>query len=402
MTDRYDALQEVLMSLYEEGPKTIEGQIRLWETIRREQVLLYYGRKEGLRNFGLQPIPALAVSEYKAKEAILQVLLLKSLQKSPFGREEWTLTDTSAELTHTAPRNTFKKHPFIVNVYFDHQTNNAFPYTQWDWLYVQDENDEWYKTPGLVDINGLYFEDNHGDKSYFQLFATDAQTYGTGAGWTVKYKNETISTSAPVSSSQRSLSDSLEGTSKGFVSSSGDSVPPPKSARRKETEEGGPSSTTSSTASSLRRRRRRREQQHQQHQQREPTTTISLRSQGRRSEESNLGIPVSEVGRGHRLVPRTGFKGLARLKAEAGDPPVILVKGAANCLKCWRNRCYKANAPCLTMSTVFRWAGAIDSSIGQNNRMLIAFRNKGQRQVFLDTITFPKGVTYCLGWLDSL
>lgn len=395
MTERYDALQEVLMSLYEEGPKTIEGQIRLWETIRREQVLLYYGRKEGLRNFGLQPIPALAVSEYKAKEAILQVLLLKSLQKSPFGREEWTLTDTSAELTHTAPRNTFKKHPFIVNVYFDHQTNNAFPYTQWEWLYVQDENDEWYKTPGLVDINGLYFEDNHGDKSYFQLFATDAHTYGTGAGWTVKYKNETISTSAPVSSSQRSLSDSLEGSSKGFVSSSGDSVPPPKITRRKEAEEGGPSSTTSSTTSSIRRRRRR-------NQQGKSTTTISLRSQRGRSQESGLGIPSSEVGRRHHLVPRTGLKGLARLKAEAGDPPVILVKGAANCLKCWRNRCYKANAPCLTMSTVFRWAGITETCVGANNRMLIAFTNKTQRQVFLDTVTLPKGVTYCSGYLDSL
>nr|AYA93748.1 MAG: E2 protein [Human papillomavirus] len=395
LTERYDALQETLMTLYEEGPKTIEGQIMLWETIRREQVLLYYGRKEGLRNFGLQPIPALAVSEYKAKEAILQVLLLKSLQKSAYGREEWTLTDTSAELTHTAPRNTFKKNPYIVYVYFDHKSDNAFPYTQWEWLYVQNENDEWYKTPGLVDINGLYFEDEHGDKSYFQLFATDAQTYGTSGGWTVKYKNETISTSAPVSSSQRSLSDSLEGSSKGFVSSSGDTVPASKTTRRKEQEEGGPSSSIISTTSTIRRRRGR-------HQQGKPTTNRSLRSQRGGPQEAGLGIPASEVGRGHRLVPRTGPKGLARLKAEAGDPPVILVKGAANCLKCWRNRCYKANAPCLTMSTVFRWAGLADKSIGANNRMLIAFQNKTQRQIFLDTVTFPKGVTHCLGFLDSL
>ena len=384
------------MSLYEEGPITIEGQIRLWETIRREQVLLYYGRKEGLRNFGLQPIPALAVSEYKAKEAILQVLLLKSLQKSEYGREEWRLTDTSAELTHTPPRNTFKKGPFIVNVYFDHNPDNAFPYTQWEWLYVQNENDEWYKTRGLVDINGLYFEDNHGDKSYFTLFATDAQTYGTSGGWTVKYKNETISTSAPVSSSQqRSFSDSFEGSSKGFVSSSGDAVPLPKTARRKETEEGRPHSTTPTTFT-VRRRRRRTQQRER------GTTTVSLRSERRRTQESQLGVPAGEVGRGHHLVPRTGLKRLERLEAEAGDPPVILVKGSANSLKCWRNRSYKANVPCVKMSTVFRWAECTENNIGANNRMLIAFKNRAQREVFLKTVRFPKGVSYCFGHLDSL
>ena len=396
MTDRYDALQERLMSLYEESSNTIEAQIMLWETIRKEQVLLYYGRKEGYKNFGLQPIPNLAVSEYRAKEAIQQVLLLKSLQKSAFGREEWTLTDTSAELTHTAPRNTFKKGPFTVNVYFDHNANNMFPYTQWNWLYVQDDNDMWYKTPGLVDINGLYFEDNSGEKNYFLLFATEAETYGTSGGWTVKYKNETISTSTPVTSSQqRSFSDSFEGSSKGSVSSSGDAVPLPKTTRRKETEEGRPHSTTPTTFT-VRRRRRRIQQRER------ATTTVSLRSERRRAQESQLGVPAGEVGRGHHLVPRTGLKRLERLEAEAGDPPVILVKGSANSLKCWRNRSYKANVPCVKMSTVFRWAECTENNIGANNRMLIAFKNRAQRKVFLKTVRFPKGVSYCFGHLDSL
>lgn len=394
LTERYDALQDKLMSLYEEGPKTIEAQIELWQTIRKEQVLLYYGRKEGLRNFGLQPIPSLAVSEYKAKEAIQQVLLLKSLQKSAFGREEWTLTDTSAELTHTAPRNAFKKGPFTVQVYFDHDINNSFPYTQWTWLYLQDEHDMWYKTPGLVDINGLYFEDNHGDKTYFVLFASDAQTYGTSGGWTVKYKHETISTSAPVSSSQRSLSDSLEGPSKGFVSSSGDTVSSSKSARRQEGEEGRPHSTISTT-SAIRRRRGR-------NQQRKRTTTLSLRSERRGTSETDLGVPASQVGRRHQLVPRTGLKGLERLEAEARDPPVILLKGSANCLKCWRNRAWKANVPCTKMSTVFRWTGCTESNIGANNRMLVSFKSKAQRDVFLSSVSLPKGVSYCLGHLDSV
>lgn len=381
------------MNLYEENPNTIEAQIEIWQTIRQEKVLLYYGRREGYRNFGLQPLPNLAVSEYQAKEAIQQVLLLKSLQKTIYGREAWTVTDTSAELIHTAPRNTFKKGAYIVNVWFDHNPDNSFPYTQWDWLYIQDDADNWYKTQGLVDINGLYFEDSNGDKSYFLLFADEAQKYGTSGGWTVRYKHETISTSAPISTSQRSLSESLEGPVKGSVSSSGDTVPPSKAARRQEQEEGRPSSTTPTT-SDLRRRRRRR-------QQRERTTTVSLRSERGGAQESDIGVPAGQVGRRHTLVPRTGLSGLERLKAEAGDPPIIIVKGLANGLKCWRNRCMKANVPCLQMSTVFRWANS-NPSVGLNNRMLIAFRSISQRKLFLETVSFPKGATFALGQLNSL
>ena len=383
------------MNLYEENPNTIEAQIEIWQTIRQEQVLFYYGRKEGYRSFGLQPLPNLAVSEYRAKEAIQQVLLLKSLQKSPFGREEWTLTDASAELIHTVPKNVFKKQPYIVNVWFDHNPDNSFPYTQWNWLYAQDDNDMWYKTPGLVDINGLYFEDSNGDKNYFLLFATEAETYGTSGGWTVKYKNETISTSAPVSSSQRSLSESLQGPVKGSVSSSGDAVPPSKTPRRKEAEEGRPSSTTTATTSAGRRRRRGEQQG-------ERGTTVSLRSKRRREEETDSGLSPRQVGRRHTLVPRTGLGRLERLKAEAGDPPIIIVRGAANNLKCWRNRCYKANVPCMQMTTVFRWVGTDDPTIGAGNRMLIAFKNQAQRQLFLETVSFPKGSSYSLGQLNAL
>lgn len=380
------------MNLYEENPNTIEAQIEIWQTIRQEKVLLYYGRKEGYKNFGLQPLPNLVVSEYQAKEAIQQVLLLKSLQKTVYGREAWTVTDTSAELTHTAPRNAFKKNPYIVTVWFDHNPDNSFPYTQWNWLYIQDDSDNWYKTAGLVDINGLYFEDEHGDKSYFLLFADEAQKYGTSGGWTVKYKHETISTSAPVSTSQRSLSESLEGPVKGSVSSSGDTVPPSKTARRQEQEEGRPSSTTPTTSAYRRRRRRGQQGEH---------TSVSLRSERRRAPESVSGVPAREVGRRHHLVPRAGLPRLERLKAEAGDPPIIIVKGLANGLKCWRNRCLKANVPCLQMSTVFRWANS-DPAIGLSNRMLIAFKNINQRKLFLETVSFPKGATYALGHLDSL
>nr|AYA94922.1 MAG: E2 protein [Human papillomavirus] len=389
LTSRFDVLQEKLMNLYESSPKTIEKQIEIWELIRKEYVLYYYARKEGYKNLGLQPLPVLTVSEYKAKEAIQQVLLLKSLQKSEFAREEWTLPDTSAELIHTPPRNAFKKGAYTVEVYFDHKPENSFPYTNWNWLYLQDDQENWYKTPGLVDENGLYYEDHSGDKNYFVIFAADAETYGTTGEWTVHFKNQTIS-SVPASISQGSFSGSLQGSSKGHVSSSRDTSAYPQTPRRQENEEGGASSTTQ-TPPSLRRRRRRP-------QQRERTT---VRPKRRRLEEDITSTSPGEVGSRTELVPGRGLTRLARLAAEARDPPVILVTGAANALKCWRNRCKKSNATFTCMSTVFQWVG-LPPHLGNNHKMLIAFDSVTQRAQFLAHVSFPKGSKHTLGSLNAL
>lgn len=378
------------MTLYEEGSKNIDDQIELWDLIRKENILCYYGRKEGYKNFGLQPLPTLMVCEYKAKEAIQQGLLLKSLKKSPFGKEEWPLTDTSAEIVHTSPPNTFKKHGYTVDVHFDNNPENSFPYTSWDALYVQDENDDWYKTAGKVDINGIYYEDKQGDKNYFVVFAADAQRYGTTGQWTVYYKNETLSTSTPITSSPEPLSGSVQGSAK-VSSTSWDTAPSSKSPRRTETEEGRPSSTTSSTPPKLRSGRRRGGTQ-----QGEP------RSKRRRAEESDIGVPPGQVGRRHTSLPRAGLSRLARLEEEARDPPVILVKGGANQLKCWRNRFKKSNSLCWYISTVFRWAGTNTFHEINQHRMLLAFKSNRQRDIFLATVSLPKGTSFALGSLDSL
>lgn len=378
------------MNLYESDPKTIDAQIKIWEIIRKQYVLYYYGRKEGFRNFGLQPLPVTSVSEYKAKEAIQQVLLLKSLKDSPYGSEEWTLTDTSAELTHTAPRNAFKKQAYTVEVYFDHNPKNSFPYTNWKWLYLQDENDMWYKAPGLVDVNGLYYEDKHGDKNYFVIFASDAYTYGTTGEWTVHFNNEYMS-SVPASTSQDTFSGSLQGSNKGSVSSSKDAVPIPQTPRRQKGEEGGASSTTA-TPPSLRRRRRRAQQG-------ERTTT---RPKRRRLEEDVSSTSPGEVGSGTHLVSRRGLTRLERLKAEARDPFVLLVTGASNSLKCWRYRVKKSQASFVCISTVFSWTGLHVNDCDKNHKMLLAFNSANQRQHFIDTVPFPKGASYTLGNLNAL
>lgn len=380
------------MTLYEEGRETIDAQIEYWELIRRENVLMYYGRKEKFTHFGLQPLPTLMVSEYKAKEAINQVLLLRSLKASVYGNEKWTLTDTSAELTHTPPRNTFKKEGYTVDVWFDNNPQNAFPYTNWNKIYFQDEQDNWHRSPGEVDVNGLYFIDANGDKSYFILFASEAQKYGSTGEWTVHYKNEKLSSTS--FSSQRSLSVI---SSQGSVSSSGDSIPFKKTyfTRRHENEEGSvDSSTSSSSAPAIRRRRRRPKQ-------RESTPRRGARSKRQRTEEVSSSVDPSEVGRRHTTVSRSGLSRLERLTEEARDPFVILLKGQANSLKCWRYRCDKYCSLYKKISTVWKWVNDDDTDYNQH-RLLIAFDNADQRAMFLKTVHLPKGCTAALGNLDSL
>ena len=366
------------MELYEAGEKTLAAQIEHWKIVRKQYVYMYYARKEGFKNLGLQPLPTLLTSEYKAKEAIQQLLLLESLQKSSFKNEEWTLGDTSAELTVTAPRNTFKKQPFIVDVWFDNESSNSFPYTNWNRIYYQDDKDMWHVAEGQVDINGLFFVDYMNEKNYFTLFAPDVERFSSTGQWTVHFKNETISS---VDSSQRPSSTiSLQGS----VSSSRDAIPATKTySRRDKGKEGSPSSTTPSTP--IRRRRRRRDEQGE----------SPSRLRPKRLRETGGGVPASEVGGGTTSVPRRGLTRIERLTREARDPPIIIVKGGANNLKCWRYR-HKNCSLLSDISTVFRWTGC---ALG--NRMLISFKSEEQRTLFLKSISLPKGSSYALGSLQS-
>ena len=109
LTERFDAVQENLLELYESGSDNIEDQILYWNLMRKEGVLFYYARQKGITRLGLQHVPSLAVSEFKAKQAIMMTLQLESLKNSEYGSEKWTMQDTSLELYNTEPQHTFKK-----------------------------------------------------------------------------------------------------------------------------------------------------------------------------------------------------------------------------------------------------------------------------------------------------
>lgn len=366
--------------MYEEGATDILSQIRYWNLIRQENVLLYYARKSGFARLGLQPTPTPAVSEYNAKQAIKMQLLLKSLAKSPFANETWTLQDASAELINTQPKDCFKKNGYTVEVWFDNNKNNAFPYTNWTDIYYQDDHDVWHKTEGKVDINGLYYTEINGDRAYFTIFGPDAEKYGVTGEWTVHYKNTTLVSSS--SSAKRSAGESPK-RKRDEPTADTPSTSQELSPRRLQRE------TVSSSTESTNLRHRRGEQ-----------GELPASKRRRPTEHQQSAVPTAaEVGSRHRSAQRTGLSRIQRLQVEAWDPPLVIVKGQANSLKCWRNRLPKTYKPFTFTSTVWKWIGDTGT---EGSRMLIAFESLDQRASFLKQIKPPKHAQFALGYLDSL
>ena len=353
---------------------------------------MYYARQEGYRTLGLQPLPTLQISEYNSKIAIKMMLLLQSLAKSRYGAEEWTLTQTSAEIVLTPPKNTFKKDGFEVQVYYDNDPENSMVYTQWNAIYYQDMQDNWYKATGEVDHNGLLFTDNTDEKRYFLLFHEDASKYGKTGQWTVKYKTTTISSVVTSSTKRPSVhteeshhlhresreSSPEEGTSRGRL--------------QRDTEEVPSTTTASPTTRGERHRRRRRGE----------GESASGDSPSTKRRRGSAYVTASEVGSRHQSVPQHNLTRLGRLEAEARDPLLICLKGPPNNLKCWRQRCTKKFGHLFReVSSIFKWIG-VDCNVRTSGRMLISFDTSMQRQRFMQTVTFPRGSAYSFGQLDSL
>ena len=394
LTERFDALQDQLLTLYETAPTNIESQITHWALTRRINVLMYYARQEGYRNLGLQALPTLVVSEYNAKVAIKMMMLLKSLSESQYGKEPWTLADASAELVLTSPKHTFKKGAYQVEVYYDNDPQNANVYTQWEHIYYQDLTDTWHKVPGDVDHNGLSYTDVTGDKNYFLLFHEDAQRYSNTGQWTVKFKSTTIS-SVVTSSRQQSSNQKRDQHTRRRDSSPEEGTS--RASRRSERDpEESISTTTASPTTTRERRRRRRGERGDQQGESTPERPRAKRSRG------SSPISPEEVGSRHRSVPQHHLGRLRRLQEEARDPPVLCIKGPANNLKCWRNRFNVRFASLFfKASSVFKWLGDTDCPVN-TSRMLIAFHSINERSRFLQLVTLPKGTSYSYGSLDSL
>lgn len=381
------------MTIYETDPTDLQSQIDHWDLVKKENEYLYYTRKEGRTHLGLFPAPALQVSESNAKQAIKMLILLRSLAKSEFAQESWTLTETSAQLVlQTEPKQCFKKGPFQIEVWFDNDPDKALPYPCWEWIYYMDTNDTWQKSQGKADYNGIYFEEHNGDRTYFTIFDTDAIKYGQSGQWTVRYKNQIISPS--VTSSSRSAKDPNE-----RASSSTNTGTAPQVAGRQETRrdnsqsERRPATSTSDLPTG--RRRGGGEQ-------RESPDTRGHKRRRTAAADGGGAPSAEEVGRSHRTPERRHLTRLGVLQQEARDPYIALVQGHPNNLKCWRRRVtLKYRDLFLVSSTIWQWVG--DESEKHNRaRMLFAFSSIGQREMFIRTVNPPKGSSIVFGNLDSL
>lgn len=356
-------------------------QLKYWTLSKKIALIEYHARQNKYKTLGLHPIPTLQVSEHNAKAAIKMLILLRALEQSPYSREPWTLRDTNKELVlDTAPKDTFKKQPFVVEVQYGDNADDTVIYTQWQYIYYMDLDSKIDKTEGKVDINGLCYDDKYGERVYFKLFAEESTQFGSNL-WTVRYKHTTIS--SIVSSSTDFRPGSRRPTSATTIDSgAGEATSGTGGAA--DTQE-RPSSTTTETAGRRRRRRRSGEQQ----------------GESSPAKRSRLGAAPTpgEVGQGHTTLPRTGLGRLGRLQAEARDPPALIVTGPPNCLKCWRFRLKKYSELYKTCSTVWKWVTTTSTA---EHKMLVVFNSESQRQSFVHSVKFPKTCTFVYAALEAL
>ncbi|CAA52503.1 early protein [Human papillomavirus type 14D] len=480
LSDRFNALQDQLMNIYETAANTLESQIEHWQTLRKEAVLLYFARQNGVTRLGYQVVPTLAISEAKAKQAIGMVLQLQSLQKSQFGSEPWSLVDTSGETFRSAPENHFKKGPVSVEVIYDNDKDNANAYTMWKHIYYQDDDEQWHKSASGVNHTGIYYMQGT-FRNYYVLFADDATRYSKTGHWEVKVNKETVFT--PVTSS--TPPESPGGQADSNTSSKTPTTATDSTSRlspadsRKQSQQANtkgrrygrrPSSRTRRTTETRQRRRSRsksrsrsrsrsrlrsrsrsqsserrsryrsRSRSRQKEVSRITTTTrgrgrgssstSSKRSQrargrgrggsrGRRSSSTSptsskrsrresessrqRGISPSDVGKSLQSVSSRNTGRLGRLLDEALDPPVILVRGDPNTLRCFRNRAkQKFTGLYRAFSTAWSWVAGDGTERLGRSRMLISFFSFNQRRDFDQTVKYPKGVDRSFGSFDSL
>lgn len=396
LTDRFDAVQEQILSLIEKGSTHLADHVKYWDLIRREGVLQYYARKNNISRLGLHQVPSQLGAENKAKKAIQMGLLLRSLQESPYGTEPWTVSETSLELfEQTDPERTFKKGGRTIEVWYDNDPENSVAYTLWRFIYVQDENGQWHRCHGGVDYWGLYYTEVSGGKTYYEEFFEDADRYGQTSTWTVKDKNCDIS--APVTSSGKSSEDifpqakrrrrdSADITQTTVGPEDSQETPQPRSSER--------SSGTPHTGG----RRGRSE-----------STPTGGRRGGEPREYSPAESPITcgpaspETGRRSQGVPRNTTGRIERVHFENRDPPVLLLTGPANSLKCWRNRVRHRPYKLYTrISTCFSWVTDDGATGGSEQRLMIAFKDRVQRELFLKNVTIPRGSRCYKGTLDGL
>nr|AEG21067.1 E2 [Kappapapillomavirus 2] len=382
LSQRLDSIQEELLSLYEKESTSLESQLQHWNLLRKEQVLLHFCKKHGIRQLGYTPVPSLLTSQECAKQAIEMVLYIESLLRSPYSDEPWTLQDTSRERFESPPQKTFKKNPASVEVYYDGDRGNNNEYTLWGYIYYWDADGEWVKTESGVDYRGIYYVDSEGNYVYYVDFSTDAGRFAANGHYDVVFQNMRLSSS--VTSSPQPL-----------VSAPEDTVPEeaPDSAVPAAQKKTGPKTTRT-----LGRRRSRspgvQRRPAKQRKQAAPDEADSATGDIRPPAPEDVGRRTTTVGR----TPPGRNRRLRELITEASDPPVICLKGGHNQLKCLRYRLKSKHSSLFDcISTTWSWVDTTSTCRLGSGRMLIKFADSEQRDKFLSRVPLPSTTQVFLG-----
>lgn len=389
LKERLGACQDQILTLIEKDSHCLEDHIRYWEQIEAENVLLYAARQQNLKRLGFEPVPSKAVSEAKAKQAIMLRISLQSLLMSDFGQEPWTFTETSAEQFEADPKYCFKKNPRQVRVLFEGDPEKAVPYVLWGQVFVQDNN-QWHKLQGGVDYNGLYTSDNVTDRVYYCLFATEAPKFGDKKPWLVCTNDGHILTSSEstVNSPQHSSYGSTSCSSKQIEEISFWGTPGgPSSSSRRPSGEADPGEQPTAF----------RSQAH---------LESSPRGRGFRGGQRKRGRSPSPSGHPEKAKRRPGqAEGNPRQRSgsptiSSGSHPVIIFEGPPNVLKCWRWRTtkgYKHLFKDFSSTFSFLLSGP---GRGVSGCVLVAFHSEEQMTSFLLTVPRPKNVGTVHGHLN--
>ncbi|ASC49551.1 E2 [Bovine papillomavirus] len=463
LSARLDALQEDLLSLYESNKNDIDSQIKHWMLLRKEYVIHYYARANSISRLGYQNILTQQVAQAKAHEAIEMVLNLETLKASPYGAEQWTLAQTSRELWLTPPKHCFKKEGSTVEVWFDGRKDNAMHYTAWDKIYYQTDS-AWIKTDGHVDYDGcFYYEGTY--KHYYIKFQEDADKYSQSGDWEVHFKHHVFSPVASVSSTtdgdpdpecglradvqrrvpeqhqvpldnqatpRKRRRDETGGDPAGPCTprrkARGDRCPHSRDTRgrrrgrdrgggrggRRQRREGDSEERQSQTEDSPDERFHPGLTAAQQHGQRQRTTAeedphsaapLYRQEEGDRGEARQpYGSPRIPEEPAQQIdpnqLPRVRRQP-ARILDHLADTPILLLRGGANQLKCYRYRLLKNYFNLfLDISKTWQWIGA--GGIGNKARVTVAFESLAQRNQFLNTVPIPTGVTVAWGRISGL
>lgn len=218
-----------------------------------------------------------------------------------------------------------------------------------------------------------------------------------------KASSPTGSTTSPRKASQRSRSRSrnrrkTQGSKHRSVrkrSSSASSRTSNSRASRKRARSPGGGSSRGSSSSSSKRARSKSSQRR--------GGRSGSRSRSHRKHSERGGVSPEQVGGDLQTVSGRHLGRLGQLLADARDPPVILFKGAANTLKCYRYRerqRLKGLYQCF--STTWSWVGPEDCTRIGRSRMIVSFSSNTQRHEFTKRMKIPKGVEWCFGNFDKL